>query len=151
MPELKILNSKEIKEVYKLIESQWGAKLKLDYGFLENNKSRIFVISKDISKIDAAKLRINSAGLYFCEIDRKGIRLSIEGSQIVGSKASKNVVELDEEDTKKLLKGEDLEKECKDCNGFIILKYKNDFLGTGKYVNEKILNYVSKARRVNLV
>ncbi|MBI2649850.1 hypothetical protein HYX04_00890, partial [Candidatus Woesearchaeota archaeon] len=150
MPELKILNNKEIKEIYKLIEKQWGAKLKLDYGFLKNNKNRIFVVNKDISKIDFSKLRLNSVGMYFCEIDSKGIRLSIEGSQIVGQKAAKNVVELDEEETKRWFKGEDLEKECKDCSGFVILKHKNDFLGNGKYANSKILNYVGKTRRINL-
>ena len=52
MPELKILNNKEIKEIYRLVEKQWGAKIKLDYGFLKNNKNRIFVVNKDISKID---------------------------------------------------------------------------------------------------
>ena len=151
MPELKILNSKEIKEIYGLIEKQWGAKLKLDYGFLKNNKNRIFVVNKDISKIDFSKLRLNSVGMYFCEIDSRGIRLSIEGSQIVGPKAAKNIVELDEEETKKWLKGEDLEKECKGCSGFVILKNNKDFLGNGKYANGKLLNYVGKSRRVNLV
>ena len=150
MPELKILNSKEIKEIYKLLEKQWGAKIKLDYGFLKNSKNRIFIISKDISRIDISKLRLNSVGMYFCEIDDKGIRLSIEGSQIVGAKAAKNIVELDEEEIRKWFKGEDLEKECRDCSGFIILKHKNDFLGKGKYANGRILNYVAKTRRVNL-
>ena len=149
MPELKILNNKEIKEIYKLIDNQWGAKIKLDYGFLKNNKNRVFIISKEISKIDLSKLRLNSVGMYFCECDKFGIRLSIEGSQIVGPKAAKNVVELDEEETKKWFKGEDLEKECKDCSGFVILKHNKDFLGNGKYANGKILNYVSKTRRIN--
>ena len=151
MAELKILNNKEIKEILKLIEERWGAKLKLDYGFLQNNKNRVFIISKDIAKIDTSKLRLNSAGMYFCEIDKKGIRLSIEGSQIVGPKATKNIVELNEEETKRWFKCEDLEKECEDCGGFVILKHNNDFLGTGKYSNGKILNYVGKGRRVNLV
>ena len=150
MPELKILNNKEIKEIYGMIENQWGAKIKLDYGFLKNNKNRVFIVTKDISKIDTSKLRLNSAGMYFCEIDNKGIRLSIEGSQIIGKHASKNVVELTEEEAKKWFKGEDLEKECKNCSGFVILKNENDFLGTGKYANRKILNYVTKARRINL-
>lgn len=150
MPELKILNNKEIKEIFKLIENQWGAKIKLDYGFLKSNKNRIFVISKDISKINTSKLRLNSVGMYFCEIDNAGIRLSIEGSQLIGPKATKNIVELNEEETKKWFKGEDLEKECKNCNGFVILKYNNDLLGNGKYVNGKILNYVGKTRRVNI-
>ena len=151
MPELKILNNKEIKDIYELIEKQWGAKVKLDYGFLKNQKNRVFIISKDISKIDISKLRLNSVGMYFCEIDSKGIRLSIEGSQIIGPRAAKNVVELDEEETRKWFKGEDLEKECKDCSGFVILKNKNDFIGNGKYANGKILNYVGKMRRIILI
>ena len=149
MPELKILNNKEIKEIYGLIDKQWGAKIKLDYGFLKNNKNRVFVISKDISKIDSSKLRLNSVGMYFCEFDRLGIRLSIEGSQIIGPKAARNIVELSDEETKRWFKGEDLEKECKECQGFVILKNKKDFLGTGKYSNGRILNYVGKTRRVN--
>lgn len=149
MPELKILNNKEIKEIYELIWKQWGAKIKLDYGFLKNNKNRIFIINKDISRIDMSKLRLNSVGMYFCEIDAKGIRLSIEGSQIIGPKAAKNILEIDEEETKRWLKGEDLEKNCENCSGFVILKHKNDFFGTGKYSNERILNYVGKTRRVN--
>lgn len=149
MPQLKILNNKEIKEICKLIEKQWGAKPKLDYGFLQNNKNRVFIISKDISKIDLSKLRLNSVGMYFCEIDDKGIRLSIEGSQIIGPKATKNVVELNEEETKKWFKGENLEIKG-DYSGFLIIKNNNDFLGTGKYSNGKILNYVGKSRRVNV-
>ena len=150
MPELKILNSKEIKEIYELVEKQWGAKIKLDYGFLMNPKKRVFVVSKDISKIDISKLRLNSVGMYFCEFDKLGIRLSIEGSQIVGPMAIRNVVELDEEETKKWFKGEDLEKECSDCSGFVVLKHNKDFLGNGKYKNGKILNYVGKTRRISI-
>lgn len=151
MLELKILNSREIKEICRMIESQWGAKIKLDYGFLRNNKGRVFIVSKDISKIGLSKLRLNSIGMYFCEVDDKGIRLGIEGSQIIGANATKNIIELDEEDAKKWFKGEDLEKECRECNGFVILKNKNDFLGTGKYSNGKIRNYVGKSRRVNII
>ena len=150
MPELKILNSREIKEIYKQIEKQWGAEVKLECGFLRNSKNRIFIINKGISKIDFSKLRLNSAGMYFCEIDGKGIRLSIEGSQIIGAKAAKNVVEVSDEETRKWFKGEDLEKECRDCKGFVILRNKNDFMGTGKYSNGKILNYVGKTRRIKV-
>ena len=88
--------------------------------------------------------------MYFCEIDNKGIRLSIEGSQIIGPKATKNIVELSEEETRKWFKGEDIEKECNNCNDFVILKRKNDFLGNGKYATGRILNYVGKTRRVNI-
>lgn len=149
MHQLKILNSREIKEILKLIEKQWGAKLKLDYAFLKNPKNRVFIINKeDISKIELEKLRINSIGMYFCEIDKLGIRLSIEGSQLIGKKAEKNIVEINEEQAKQWLKGEDLEIKG-NYSGFVIIKYNNDFLGNGNYKNGKILNYVSKSRRVS--
>ena len=149
MPELKFLNSKETKEILKLIEEQWGAKLKLDYTFAKNSKNRVFIVNKDINKIDFSKLRINSVGMYFCDIENE-IRLSIEGSQIIGPKAAKNVVEINEEQTKQWLKGEDLEIEDKgDYNGFVIIKHENDFLGSGKYKSGIILNYVNKSRRIN--
>ena len=35
-------------------------------------------------------------------------------------------------------------------SGFILIRYKGDFIGTGKAVGNKIYNYVSKIRRVNL-
>src|SRR3989338_6701686 len=148
MQNINILNSKEIKEIYSLIEKQWSAKLKLDYAFLQNQKNRVFIINKDISKINLEKLRINSIGMYFCEIDRIGIRLSIEGSQIIGLKAAKNVVEINEEQAKKWLKGEDLEIKG-DYSGFIILKNNGDFLGAGRHKDGKILNYVAKERRIS--
>jgi NOL1/NOP2/fmu family ribosome biogenesis protein len=150
MQQLKILNSKEIKEILRLIEKQWNAKLKLNYAFLKNNKNRIFIVNKDISKIELEKLRINSIGMYFCEIDQQGIRLSIEGSQIVGPKAAKNTVEITEQQAKQWLKGEDLEIE-ESYEGFVIIKHNNDFLGTGKYKLGKVLNYVNKSRRVNSI
>ena len=96
MPELKFLNSRETKEIMELIEKQWGAKLKLDCTFVKNNKNRIFIVNKEIKNIELEKLRINSVGMYFCGLEN-GIRLSIEGSQIIGQKAAKNVVEISEE------------------------------------------------------
>lgn len=146
MPQLQILNSKEKKEILKLIENQWNAKLKLNYAFLKNNKNRVFIINKDISKIELEKLRINSIGMYFCDLEH-GIRLSIEGSQIIGPKATKNIVEIDEEQVKQWFRGEDLEIN-ENFDGFVIIKHKNDFLGSGKFKDGRVLNYVNKSRRI---
>jgi len=147
MPQLKILNNKEIRQILFLIENQWGAKLNLDFAFLRNKKNKVFIVSKDISKIDLSKIRVNSFGMYFCELDNE-IRLSIEGSQIVGPNAMKNVVELNEKQSKEWFSGEDLEIKG-DYSGFVILKDNNYFLGTGKYKENRILNYVGKERRIN--
>ena len=150
MPELKILNSRKIKEIIEMIKNQWNADIELNYGFMQNDKDKTFLINKDISKIDSTKLRINSLGLYFCEIDKhKKIRLSIEGSQLVGPGAGKNLVKVNEAEAKKWLMGEDMQIECIGCKDYVILKHGNYFLGCGKYSNGKVLNFVGKTRRVS--
>ena len=148
MIKLKIMNTKETKEMYGMLERQFGCRMKLQHGFAINTKNRVYAFNKEIFDAKIDSIRINSLGAYFAEIANDEIRLSIEGSQIAGKHASKNVVELSEEDALKIFKGDDLEKET-DCEGFVILKHNDDFLGTGKVKGNKILNFISKARRIN--
>lgn len=95
MQKLKILNNKEIKGILKLLDNQFGFKEKFDYVFLMSSKNKIYLVNKNIGEIDIEKLRIDAIGLYFGELNHGELRLSIEGSQIIGKKASKNIVELD--------------------------------------------------------
>ncbi len=147
MQNLKILNTREIKNIHKLLKERFGFEKKLDYAFLMNNKNRIFIINRDFADIDTSKLRINSLGMYFGEIFNDEIRLSIEGSQLIGKDATENILELDDKQARYWLKGFDLDIGLED-KGYIILEHKDDFLGCGKAVNEKILNFVPKNRRV---
>lgn len=147
MQDLKILNSKEKKEIIKLLEKNYGFKEELNYVFLKNKDNKIYLISKDIQKIDLLKLKINSLGLYFGEIKGNEIRLSIEGSQIIGRYAKKNVLKLDKDKIVEWLKGFDIDFETKErC--FVIIKNDGDFYGCGKIKENKILNYVPKIRRL---
>ncbi len=148
MQNLKILNKKETKQILSIISKQFGCDVELDYVFMKNEKNKIFITNRQISEIDLSKLRVNSVGLYIAEQKDNQIRLSIEGSQLIGPYAKKNVVELNEEQASKWMKGEDLEIEG-DYSGFVIIKYKKDFLGCGKYSNGRIWNYVNKIRRIN--
>lgn len=147
MQNIKILNKKEIKKILKLIEKQWNSKLTLEYAFLKTDKGKIYIVNEDISRLDLSKLRINSIGLYFGKLEKDELRLSIEGSQLVGKKASKNVLELNDKEVKEWMSGKDLEKKG-NYSGFLLIKHKEDFLGCGKFKNGKILNYVSKSRRL---
>ena len=150
MQNLKILNKKEIKNILELIKNQWGCDVELDYAFLINQKNKIFLANKEIFDIDLKRIRINSIGIYFGEhLNEKELRLSIEGSQLIGPKATRNVVELDDSEMKNWLKGEDLEKETNE-KGFVILKHNDDYLGTGKAKENRILNYVPKTRRLSV-
>ena len=146
MQKLKILNRKNIKKIIELIKTQWDSDIELDYVFLRNEKGKIFIVNRDVEKVDLNKVRVNSVGMYFGLMNDNEIRLSIEGSQIVGPNAKKNVLELNDVEAKEWLRGEELLKS--EEKGFMIIKHDDDFLGCGKSTGEKVLNFVSKARRV---
>jgi len=148
---LTILNKKEIKELLNEINTQWDTDLNLDaYGVMKNEKNKIFISKRETFDIDFDRLRVNSLGLYIGETEH-GIRLSIEGSELIGPFAKKNILEIDEEQRTQWLKGIDLEniKTEEKLDGFIIIKNKEDYLGSGKYKEGKILNFVPKVRRIN--
>lgn len=133
-----------------MVQQQWGCSLTLGCGFLEGKGGDIFLISRDIEKLDLERLRIDSLGLYFGQLRNGELRLSIEGSQIVGKTAAKNVVELNDAEFRQWLQGEDIEKTLTDCSGYVLVKHNTDFIGCGKLKEGKILNFVPKARRVKL-
>ena len=145
---MEILNSREKKKLSKLIKNQFGCTFKIDFEVFRNQKNKIFILNKAVSKVNFDELRINSLGLYFGEINNNELRLSIEGSQIFGKKATKNVLELDDELAKKWMSGEDIRVNT-DLGGFVIIKNNNDFLGCGRVVDNKLLNYVPKERRIH--
>ncbi len=145
---LRFLNSKERKEILKRIKDSWDADLEDDYVFLMNNQNKLFVVSRGIEKIDLSQIRLNNIGLYFGEITpRDELRLSIEGSSIVGKLAKQNILELSEDQAKSWFAGEDITIED-NRNGFMIIKFKKDFLGCGKLANNTLHNFVPKARRI---
>ena len=141
---MKILNSREIKAIYKQLEEQFGNKKKLDYGFLENNKDKIFLISKKYAELDTKKLRVNNLGMYFAKRQIDGIRLSIEGSQMI--EPTKNVIQLNKEQMEQWVKGEDIPFEHQ--TAYVIVKHKDDTLGCGRVVKNLLRNMVPKERRL---
>ena len=98
MQKLKALNSRELKQLYKELNEQFGVEEKLDFIVLENTKDKLYLLSRDYEKLDVSKLRVNNKGMYFGKKERDGLRLSIEGSQLIDAK--KNVVVLNEEGMK---------------------------------------------------
>jgi len=144
---MKILNKKEIKKIIDELKDYYAIKdLELDYTFLKDNKDKIYIISNDFKLLNSKDLRISSLGLYFIDTI-KGLRLSIEGSQIIGKQAKKNIYEASDDEIKEWLKGYDLE--CsKKLNGYQLIKNKNDFYGIGFAFNEKIRNFIPRERRI---
>lgn len=148
-----VLNSKAIKQITSLLSLQWGYEEKLECGLLQKEND-IFLITKDVDRITLGELNVNSLGLYLAELRHEQLRLSIEGSQIIGKKAKKNVFELSDSQLQQWLTGEDLEVSdnvsgsC-EANAYLIIKHNNDFFGCGRIKEGKLLNFVPKARRLS--
>lgn len=150
---IKILKENEIERIEKIIEKNYGTALNLkNFLVLETSENKIWIASKDILNLNLEKLNINSIGLYIGKLKRNDkIHLSLEGSQLVGKNATKNVVILDEEHTKKFMQGSDI-KPTKEINceyhNFVIVKFGEEILGSSLLTEEKLKNLIPKSRRI---
>ena len=87
--------------------------------------------------------------MYFANQDRTGLRLSVEGSQLIGNQATKNVLILNQEQTNQWFSGEDIKLES-NLQGFVLIKHKDDFLGCGNFTQGTLHNYLGKERRIKI-
>ena len=146
MENLEILNTRNKKDIEKKIKKQFGCDFKLDFAVFKNSKNKLFLLNKDVEKIRLDELRINSLGLYFGENRHAELRLSTEGAQLVGKKATKNIIELDDAQAEQWMNGKDFEYNS-EFHGFVIIKNKDNILGCGRLKDTTLLNYVQKERR----
>ncbi|MEM4260674.1 MAG: hypothetical protein QXG00_05550 [Candidatus Woesearchaeota archaeon] len=148
---IKFLNSKELKVITKILKEQFGYDNEMNYYFFRNTKNKIYIINKEIARLNINNLRIDTFGLYLGEVYNNELRLSIEGSQIIGPLSKKNIVEIPDYQVGSWMKGEDIDYSGKEIKGFVIVKNNKDFFGCGKIQDRKIRNYISKARKLKIV
>ena len=150
----KILSSREKRRLSALLKEQWGVEIPKEMReqvWFQNNNDRIFLCTRDIARLPFERLRIDRLGIYIAKLHRGELRLSVEGSQLFGPLAKKNIVELDDSEAHLWLQGEEIQKvvEGDEPRAFVLIKHKTDFLGCGKLTEDhRILNFVPKGRRL---
>lgn len=149
---MKILSRKDAKEIEAMIEDVYGAKEALrDFTVLVTGKrEKIWITHRDVFSIDIDKLRINSIGLYFGRIDLRKLKMSVEACSIVGPKATKNIIELKEEQLWDFLRGFDVElRDTEEVNNeYRLVKYGKEWLGIAKVDNGVLKNALPKSRKI---
>lgn len=150
MQNLKILNKKETKHILQVLEEQYGFQGELDYAFLLSTKNKIYIISKAFADINDQNLRIDTAGLYFGELKDDAIRLSIEGSQMIGRQCAKNIIEISKDDEKKWMFGMNIPytQQLPKGKGYLLIRSGDDYLGSSSLKNNELLNYIPKTRYI---
>lgn len=145
---LRKLSHSEVKEILSVIEKTYGIKkISLPYYFYTNNKFRIYIVSKSFDEEQLKHLRIQNVGLYFANFEEKQLRLTIEGSQLIGPEATTNVVDITEKELVEWMRGETLQKTITD-KGFVIIRCGNDYYGCGRKSGEGMANFIPKSRRI---
>ena len=147
----KILNENEKKEIEDSLNEQFGIK-QIPGIIMQRGEERLFLFQgelneKQIRNLEQVRINIERIGVYFAKIVDSKIKLSIEGVHLLQNQITKNIFEVDEKQAEQWMKGQDLLIKT-GKRGFIIIKYKDDFLGCGKASEEKIGNYIPKSRRL---
>jgi NOL1/NOP2/fmu family ribosome biogenesis protein len=148
----RFLTKQEKEKMVKQLDEQFGIK-EVHEQIARLGKERIILFSGEVSEKEIQILdrfaRIEGVGVYFAKIDEKtnDIRLSIEGTQFLKNQITKNIFELNEKQAEEWMMGQDLNI-ATGKKGFYIIKFKEDFLGTGKISENKISNFIPKSRRL---
>src|SRR3989344_1609727 len=147
---LHFLTKNETQEILEKLQDQFGVN-EIPGILLRIGQERIFLYQGSLSEKEIKEIEntiyIERLGVYFAKEQEDGIRLSIEGAQILKEQINKNIFEINDEQLDSWMKGNELNislgKRC-----FVIMKYKDDFLGTGKASENKITNFIPKSRRL---
>lgn len=147
---LKFFSKQEKEKLVRQLKEQFGIK-EIPWKLAKFGKERIIIFSGEISEKEIFNLdnfaRIEGIGVYFAKEQNDGIRPSIEGVHLLQEQITKNIFEMDEKQVEQWMMGQELNI-ATGKKGFFIMKYKNDFLGTGKVSENKITNFIPKNRRL---
>jgi|GEM_PF-110774 NOL1/NOP2/fmu family ribosome biogenesis protein len=154
-------SEEKIEKVIGLLREQFGVE-KVDFELKEMGKDRIYAFRCEEFEGEPDHLDFIHHGFYFGKLEKDGLRLSIEGSFLVGRLATKNVVEINREDVEKWMMGENLNLNSMNLNfksgreyreisdGYVILKCGSYFLGCGKLRDGVIRNFIPKNRQIKV-
>ena len=146
---MKIIRSTEKKKILKQLNEQYGI-TELPFLLIKFGKEKIRLYSGNLSveelNVLDENLRIENIGLYFAKEQKDGIRLTLDGIQILKNQITKNILEINNKQAQEWLSGNDLL--IQEENAFKIIKNNNEFLGCGKSTGERITNFVPKERRI---
>jgi len=133
-------------EVWGLLKAQFGIPKPTNYRLLRSGRKRIRLISKAAVPLVSKVPCTGHVGLYFGEYTPHAIRLTMDGAQLIGSLATKQIVALTKEQAKTWLQGQPIEYKDK-RHDYVIVKHNEDILGCGRLSGGVLHSFVPKSRR----
>ncbi|BAT71511.1 16S rRNA (cytosine1407-C5)-methyltransferase [Thermosulfidibacter takaii ABI70S6] len=138
-----------IQELLNRIIDKFGFPADLFKSFVvfERKKDEFWVASRDCVDFDIP-VTVRK-GMKFAQVFSKGgFRISSQAAQLFGKFATKNVVEVDERERERFIRGENLENRWGIEKGQVIVRYKGISLGVAVVAEGMLKNQVPTARRI---
>ena len=148
---LKFLSKSEKNELNKIFMESYGVRINTkDYEFFITSKEKIWVTTKKAKNIIRELPNPVYAGLMIGKLkSSRKIKLSVEGSQLIGNEANKNIIEI--KNCIDYIFGKNpiiVKKISVENHSFPIVKCDNYYLGSAGYVDEnKVINLFPTGRR----
>jgi NOL1/NOP2/fmu family ribosome biogenesis protein len=133
-------------EMWRLIEAQFGVASLPGYRLLRSGRYRIRIISEAAYQLTCLTPGFELAGLYLGEFGIGGIRLSLDGAQLIGPHATRQVVSLTSAQAEAWLRGESIDVEDR-RSGYVVVRHQSDILGCGNLSRGRLHNFLPKDRR----
>lgn len=149
-----ILNAKERKVFLARLYEQFGISFHLEgCALLRSPKGRYYLSDARVFAFPFEQLRIDTLGLYIASDEVDGLRLSIEGAQLLGPHASHHVLDVDTQQLSEWLLGHVLTVDASHLyeGSYVLIRCGHDYAGCGKVKEGNVLNYVPKTRWINAV
>ena len=150
---MRVLDRSERKALLEELEKAFGLEeLPQDLVLLEGSEGKVRASTREAYEMAQRIGRVESLGLYVLKRTKFGTYLSVEGSQLLGERLKKNVVELTAEQLERWASGEPLdlsELGFKPDGNFVVVRYGPVFAGSGKVSRDgKVHPQIPKERRV---
>ncbi|MEM0328967.1 MAG: hypothetical protein QXW02_01105 [Nitrososphaerota archaeon] len=147
---MRMLTSAERKHLVRRLMDQHGVEDAFESLILiRSGQGRIRAATKEAYEVACRLRKVQQVGLYVAKIVKGDVVLSIEGSQLLGSAITRNVVELSEEEAEEWMKAAPIQKSGKFEGRYVVARCGDFYLGSGRVSRDgRIYPQVAKWRRI---
>ena len=114
-------------------------------GVVEDQET-VFVGTREVMEFDA--VRPMRRGIRLARIYPYSVKPTTFGMQVLGGQATRNVVDLTDEQAKLLINGGSINTEVEANNGFVLLRWRGLVVGVGFYKRPVLKSQIPRYRPV---
>ena len=152
-PKVEFLDRTKKKKLVEELNKIYGIE-ELNYLILKTGAEKLRIYSGNLSieemNMLAKNINLQLIGTPLCTIKDNDVRLNFDAINIpeIKKQISKNILEISDEELTKWIRGNNIEKSIDVNSKFMIIKNKDDFIGTAYNGKTFLKNYIPKERRV---